>query len=180
MSPVSRKCARKTEPALQAPSCSGHLSVAQKSAANVAGVANPDPLAEDHIPRADGVSSDARLKAAPGDSGDTGDTFGVAGSDLLMARIADMECPADFSMHHWRRLHARAAKFARSEWLPKATEAGWSLDELFKIVEPFCNVAWQGAAWCVGDAEVIDVTAVAIVIRTVSGSVLQIYRSARQ
>ena len=75
---------RKTEPALQAPSCSGHLSVEQKTVANVAGVANPDPLGKDHIPRADGVSSDARLKAAPGDNGDTGDTFGFAGSDLLI------------------------------------------------------------------------------------------------
>ena len=57
---------------------------------------------------------------------------------------------------------------------------GWSFDELFKIAEPFANVSLQGAAWFIGDATVIDVTAAAITLRRSSGSTTRMCRKSLQ
>jgi hypothetical protein len=109
--------------------------------------------------------------------GFVGEPGGHISADALAARIARLPCPDNFPIHHWRRLHAGACKFARSEWPAKTIEAGWTIDELFKIVEPFCNVAWQGAAWCIGDSNVMAVSADAITLRSPVGSVTRIYRA---
>jgi len=65
-------------------------------------------------------------------------------------------------------------------WAAEAVLVGWSLEELFAVVEPFSRVDLQGAAWFVGDSEVTAVSAAAITLRTVSGATLRIYKKSLQ
>ena len=93
--------------------------------------------------------------------------------------IRTLRCPEDFSPERWERLKAGALRFA-AEWGAQALRLGWSLDELFKIAEPFANVSLQGAAWFIGNSTAIDVTAAAITLLTASGVTQRFYRRSLQ
>ncbi len=94
-------------------------------------------------------------------------------------RLRSHPCPDDVSPERFKRLRQGAVRFA-SRWAAEAVRLGWSLDELFAIAEPYANVSLQGAAWFVGDPDVIEVTAAAITVRTASGASQRIYRRSLQ
>jgi len=83
--------------------------------------------------------------------------------------------PVAESDERWARACRGTEQFVRG-WAAKAMSLGWSLDELFALVEPFANVSLQGAAWFVGDSTITAVTADAITLRTEGGATQRIYR----
>jgi hypothetical protein len=88
-------------------------------------------------------------------------------------------CPDGATPDGFELLRQGALRFA-VEYAPEAVRLGWSLDELFALSEPFARVDLRGAAWFIGDATVIDVTAAAITLRRSSGSTTRIYRKSLQ
>jgi hypothetical protein len=93
--------------------------------------------------------------------------------------LRSIPCPADEPPAGFERYRAGAIRFGE-EWAANALACGWGLDEIFAFAAPFANTAWRGAAWCVGEADVIEVTAVAITLRRSSGSTTRIYRKSLQ
>jgi hypothetical protein len=86
--------------------------------------------------------------------------------------------PLAESDERWARACRGTEQFAQ-RWAAKAMSLGWSLDELFALVEPFANGSLQGAAWFVGDSTITAVTADAITLRTDGGATQRIYRKSR-
>jgi len=85
-------------------------------------------------------------------------------------------CLDGVSPERWQRAREGAKRFA-DEWAEKAMSLGWTLDELFTLAEPFARVDLQGAAWFIGDAAVVAISADAITLRTASGAMQRIYRT---
>jgi hypothetical protein len=102
-------------------------------------------------------------------------------SDLrpTVEALRSRPCPDGTTPGRFERLRQAALRFA-VEYAPEAVQLGWSLDELFAIAEPFARVDLQGAAWFIGDATVVEVTAAAITLRRSSGSTTRIYRKSLQ
>jgi hypothetical protein len=98
---------------------------------------------------------------------------------VRVEELRSIPCHADERPDRFERYRAGALRFA-AEWAAQALTAGWTEDELFRLEEPFANLAWRGAAWCVGDAEVLAVSAAAITLRTPSGAPQRIYRKSLQ
>lgn len=132
-----------------------------------------------------GAAPDWRLEKS-GTTGTLG-TSGTSGTDrehgtvlaAYLDRLRSRPCSEDFSSERFERLRQGALRFA-AEWGAEALRLGWSLDELFKIGEPFANVSLQGAAWFIGEAIVTGVSAAAIALRTASGATQRIYRRSLQ
>jgi hypothetical protein len=98
--------------------------------------------------------------------------------DDLRSHIAPLlsgPSPDGISVERWDRACNGAAQFARN-WAAQAMRLGWSLDELFRLAEPFARVDLQGAAWFIGDSTVVAVSAGAITIRTPNGAIQRLYR----
>jgi hypothetical protein len=95
-----------------------------------------------------------------------------------LRQVLSIPCSSNTPGDRWDCACRGIEQFARG-WAAKAMSLGWSLDELFALVEPFANVSLQGAAWFVGDSTITAVTADAITLRTDGGATQRIYRKSR-
>lgn len=95
----------------------------------------------------------------------------------VLSLVLGRPCPDDLSPERWERSRRGVERFAEG-WAVQAMRLGWTFEDLFSIAKPFGRVDLQGAAWFVGDATIVAVSASAIVLRTASGAILRVYRSA--
>jgi hypothetical protein len=93
----------------------------------------------------------------------------------IVEAIRSARCPADEPVNRFESARQGAIRFA-AVYAAEAMRLGWARDELFALTEPFANLSRQGAAWFVGGAAIVEVTAAAITLRTASGATTRIYK----
>ncbi len=95
-----------------------------------------------------------------------------------LARLDSMAPPAGVPAHRWRRLIDNAGRFI-DRWAAKAAALGWDTPSVFGCHPevPGRRFDLQGLLWCVGDGELVGITAATATIRSVNGFLLT-YRRA--
>ena len=81
------------------------------------------------------------------------------------------------SFKKFETLKSAVVRFA-CLWGLKAERLGWTFEELFSFAEPLSLS--NGAAWHIGDANIVDVSAAAIIMKTENGLTQRYYRKSLQ
>jgi hypothetical protein len=84
--------------------------------------------------------------------------------------------PPDVVEAHWRTALIGLRKFIADGWLDKARRCGWTDDELLAIPPIWSRVDQCGVGPLIGDAEVVEISAARIQIRTTGGALQSFYR----
>jgi hypothetical protein len=103
----------------------------------------------------------------------------AAGARALARALVSQKVssPLDCSPLRWAVAKQGFRAFVESGWADRALEAGWGADELFRLPPFWSQIDQTGVAWLIGDRQVVQVTAKAIMVETPSGSRLAFRRA---